>query len=512
MDYIIFSTTLTLTLLILFAIYYIGTAPEVKNFRDKIEVSELSIVTLQEKFLESSLGKLSRDLLYLKEYKLTQDYINASDLTRDNTKELLSDDLIHLMSYNPTYDQLRFISATGQELIRINNHPDGPVLVEDADLQNKAIRYYFTETMETTENSIYQSRLDLNIENGEIEIPIKPMIRFGVKLYDQNQNTFGILVINYNATELLSLFEEFSNKSEGETYLVDYEGHYLAGHETHNFSFMYDNASEGSYVSEYSEEWNAINQVVHNHDIVQFYDSHGLHTASEIAIDGSGTHQAHWYVISNVDKITTPYSSNESTLRVIFRGYLGGWIYIFPILLLSYTLTLVLRQRRLRLSEIQYMAQIDMMTKTYNREVGIRVINDQLEYARKNLMDYTVCFIDLNDLKLVNDTYGHESGDAYILKALEIIKLCFRESDELIRMGGDEFLIGMHASKSVVEKKWAKVIDMQETINQSGEIPYNISLSHGIASVHEDKLEDLNELIAFADRNMYDEKRRIKGK
>ena len=70
-------------------------------------------------------------------------------------------------------------------------------------LQDKSKCYYFQETVSLSEGEIFISPLDLNVEHGEIEQPLKPMIRLGTPLYNQQGKKSGILLLNYLAQNLL---------------------------------------------------------------------------------------------------------------------------------------------------------------------------------------------------------------------------------------------------------------------------------------------------------------------
>jgi hypothetical protein len=78
---------------------------------------------------------------------------------------------------NSAYDQIRFIDQNGQELLRVNR---GGVVVEASALQNKADRGYFLKTRQLPAGVMQLSEFDLNVENGKLEEPQKPMQRFAV--------------------------------------------------------------------------------------------------------------------------------------------------------------------------------------------------------------------------------------------------------------------------------------------------------------------------------------------
>lgn len=495
-----------------FGLYYVVKLPEITNYRNQVEVSEYSVVSLQKAYLTQRIDSVRYDLSYVKDMKLLTDLFETEE-------EALYEDLIvrlniefqNFITVNPEYSQLRYINSDGKEILRINQAHGEAEIIEETALQNKGDRYYFIETMALEINDIYQSRMDLNMENGVVEIPEKPTIRFAMKVQDQKGHDKGIVIINYDATSMLETFNSLSTNSVGNSYLVNSDGYYLAGHGEDDFSFMYPENGDTGFFVNFPAEWTHINDHVKEDELLQFYDLQHLHTAVDVVMGQGKTHEIHWYIISNISEDISPYMTAASPLSMVVKGYLGLWYLIIPILILSWSLTVVVTTRKLHLASITEMAEIDYLTGTFSRNAGLKVISSGLAYAQKNQMDYALCFIDLNDLKYVNDTFGHDAGDDYLKDTTLIVKSCFRGADQLIRMGGDEFLIGLNGNGDVIERNWLQVINKIEEINEKGDRSYTISLSHGVSSAYEDSIYDLDQLIVLADERMYKEKRKIKG-
>ena len=105
----------------------------------------------------------------------------------------------NLASARGFYDQIRFLDNTGKEVVRINYNDGNPAIVPQSQLQDKKDRYYFQEAIALAPEETYISPMDLNIEHGEIEVPLKPMIRFGTPVFNSNGHRQGIVLINYHA-------------------------------------------------------------------------------------------------------------------------------------------------------------------------------------------------------------------------------------------------------------------------------------------------------------------------
>lgn len=154
----------------------------------------------------------------------------------------------------------------------------------------------------------------------------------------------------------------------------------------------------------------------------------------------------------------------------------------------------------------------DQLTKAFNRRAGLAKLSRMLQYDnRRNLKRLSLCFVDINGLKDVNDQLGHKFGDELIFSIAECIRQEIREEDFIIRMGGDEFLVVLNGiDRQSAEKVWERIKRRYELINEHGQRRYVISVSHGIADTGSYERPDVELLIKNADDRMYDEKKYIK--
>jgi diguanylate cyclase (GGDEF)-like protein/PAS domain S-box-containing protein len=106
------------------------------------------------------------------------------------------------------YDQIRYLDEHGQEVIRVNHNDGKPAVVPDRELQNKAGRYFFRDTFSLDRDEVFVSPLDLNIEHDKIETPYKPMIRFGMPVFDSKGRKRGVVLLNYFGAQMLKHFRD----------------------------------------------------------------------------------------------------------------------------------------------------------------------------------------------------------------------------------------------------------------------------------------------------------------
>jgi diguanylate cyclase (GGDEF)-like protein len=153
----------------------------------------------------------------------------------------------------------------------------------------------------------------------------------------------------------------------------------------------------------------------------------------------------------------------------------------------------------------------DSLTKVYNRRSGLSKLNRMFQYGDRRQFSMSLCFIDINGLKQVNDELGHKYGDELIVSTVNTIRNTIREYDFIIRLGGDEFLIVFNGiGEDIAETIWSRILKGYETINQEENRPYLISVSHGIVEYNNKQKLGLDDLIREADEKMYLEKRMIK--
>ncbi|NFL59288.1 diguanylate cyclase [Clostridium botulinum] len=150
--------------------------------------------------------------------------------------------------------------------------------------------------------------------------------------------------------------------------------------------------------------------------------------------------------------------------------------------------------------QLESIAFYDELTGLYNRRCAML----SLEKLIKSNLEFSICFVDIDGLKYVNDILGHNEGDEYIKIIANIISNEFYDEDKVCRVGGDEFLILLpNCNESLALKRanelFEKVIYQAENIKKE----YVMSISYGVTHVNMNEDIDLTEIINLADKNMY---------
>jgi diguanylate cyclase (GGDEF)-like protein/PAS domain S-box-containing protein len=216
-------------------------------------------------------------ILTAKEPEFKQ-FINRPQQNKLDDLKALKEKLSNLASVKEDYEQIRWIDETGMERIRVNYKNNTASVTPNSELQNKADRYYFTDTMKFNIGEVYASPLDLNIEHNEIEVPYNPTIRFATPVADQHGNKKGIIIINFIGQKLINEIVTATDTYLNHTMLLNRNGYYLvSAHAENNWGFMF-NRDELTLAKSNPKTWANIKLS----DNGQFLDEEGLWTFSTV--------------------------------------------------------------------------------------------------------------------------------------------------------------------------------------------------------------------------------------
>ena len=166
-------------------------------------------------------------------------------------------------------------------------------------------------------------------------------------------------------------------------------------------------------------------------------------------------------------------------------------------------------ERKRAEAALQSLSLIDELTGLYNRRGFLAVTEQHVAAIRRDKKIPIVVYADLDGLKEINDSFGHHEGDRALAGAAEILKETFRSSDILARLGGDEFIvlaaITQDESAELLTSRLQEQFGISNTLNGR---PYDLSVSVGVAHFGDDDRYSIEELMAQADRAMYEDKRR----
>lgn len=256
-------------------------------------------------------------------------------------------------------------------------------------------------------------------------------------------------------------------------------------------TFLHDHA-EGKYcearIIHNPKHFNARNMSVHNYQLLK--KSGALDIKSTICTSIVIDNQIYGFI--NVDSLYQENVFKEED-KVVME-YLAGQLAIAIKNVLLFEKTL-------------FLSRYDGLTKVYHRHYFDELFENLYKRAKRYHESFCLCIMDLNNLKQINDIYGHLAGDMAIAHFAKILKENVRKSDLLGRYGGDEFIaVFLSSNYKNTEKKMRKIFKLlSKTPLKIHEHSFIINFSFGIASFPDDSIND-KELIRIADFKMYKNK------
>ena len=157
---------------------------------------------------------------------------------------------------------------------------------------------------------------------------------------------------------------------------------------------------------------------------------------------------------------------------------------------------------------MRHLSLTDELTGLHNRR-GFRALAERhFNAARHAQKGFLIAFIDLDGLKIINDSFGHKEGDRAIQAVADVLRQTFRATDVLARLGGDEFaVLAPDAPPESAEKLSSLLRKNLESHNARWKGPRPLEFSLGFAGFNGRNAESLDELMSRADAAMYTQKR-----
>lgn len=158
-------------------------------------------------------------------------------------------------------------------------------------------------------------------------------------------------------------------------------------------------------------------------------------------------------------------------------------------------------------NELIIRASTDVLTGVLNRRAGMDHMKLKLEMAQYEKKEFNLCFFDIDNLKLVNDKFGHLEGDFLITAVCQVIKEELKAEDTIFRYGGDEFMILFaNDSREDIKIICDRIEKKLKALSKNYHKPYDINISIGEFSYAPEMNLNLEQIIEIVDKNMYDTK------
>lgn len=332
-----------------------------------LQSSQRQHVTALGEGITADLQAIASDVMILAEGKalaalLDEDRPDAQ-VDRAEARAELGDEFRLFAARKGLYDQIRYIDDDGREIVRVNLGADGADLVSEENLQSKKDRYYFQNALALNRGKIYISPFDLNVENGRIEQPVKPTIRFATPVFDAAGRKRGVLVVNYLGRHLLDDLQRAAAGQTGSIMLLNADGYWLKGASPNEeWAFMYPQRRGQSFAAEHPLAWEEISARQQG----QLRNAQGLFTYATVRPIGNieqsvaPTESAagyHWKLVSHVSPEALAARSSRVLSSIL--SLLGGVAVLLALVSWLLGRSLVQqRDARRRLAERERLAAI----------------------------------------------------------------------------------------------------------------------------------------------------------
>lgn len=241
-----------------------------------LQQQELQRADEKSEFLADEIESVRSDVLYLSEQEALQRLLDG----HQGARRSLEVDYARFATRRSVYDQIRFLDTTGKEIIRVNFREGSAHIVGEDSLQTKADRYYYRNAVQLRPGEVFVSEFDLNVEHGEIERPLAPVLRLLTPVIDDAGNTRGLLALNYAGDHLLRTLKEPSRP--GLTLLINAAGQYIQG-PTPGDAWGWLLGHSHSFPEHFPVAWERIATDAHG----QFSTDEGMFTFRRVSLSNS---------------------------------------------------------------------------------------------------------------------------------------------------------------------------------------------------------------------------------
>lgn len=174
----------------------------------------------------------------------------------------------------------------------------------------------------------------------------------------------------------------------------------------------------------------------------------------------------------------------------------------------SSDLEVALEEVKLASDKLKLLAVVDDLTGLFNRRGFLTLAKQNIDLSRRNGSEVMLVFLDMDGLKLINDTYGHTSGDLAIQAMANILQKVFRKSDIIARLGGDEFtVLALDCNVTKYNLIMERMNGFIDDFNATSPHPFTLSVSSGAAPYTANNPLTVEELLKEADRELYKAKK-----
>lgn len=505
---------------------------------------------------QASIAEISADTIMLTQLPASQTVAsNPAGASAEPDKKLLAEIFGALLDAHPDYFQIRLIGVENHalELVRVDRDGERLSRVTGIDLQEKSHYPYVFNAWQLKRGEVHLSDITINHETGAHSGLGKPTLRVATPVVGQGGKVQALIVINL---DLNRMFERLKADlpSEYQLYLSNHWGDYLI-HPDSTLAFGFDqgrrvfiqdtfpqaadlikdkSASVVGKIESQQEAGNGLVAAFVRLPMVRYNEKHfvilGLSQPLENVV--SETSKLGWQSIQMIlalgaaavllavlvaRVVTGPLRAMAAAVRLFSKEQVvselpasrNDQIGLLAASLNEMQRTILANMRELDASRqaLKHLAQHDSLTGLPNRALFDDRLKQAMAHVRRTHTRIALLFIDLDEFKNINDSYGHHTGDLLLTAAAQRMQACVRDADTVGRLGGDEFVILL---TEIEQNQDALLVaeKIRSALNQIFELEGRnliISASIGVAMYPEHGNDELT-LAWSADAAMYQAK------
>lgn len=475
--------------------------------------SQENMIELEQTRARAELRDVFQDLYYLEGVaeSIVQENSFSDDFVFESTKFNSFFNLLGVLTLR--YESISLISPQGDELYKLSFDDGGNTSITVRDDLKKGGEDYYFQKLNSDSRSLYISRIKLAEKDGVITEPLSPKIRIGRGVEDKDGEIRAYLILNYKAGPLLDHIGDFEILPDEtfNTYLFNNEGYFISSPGNYlTFSFQYPEKKNQTLSKILPDVWLRLQMNPGG----TFSLDNNLYVHRRIEVQSLISKDSKYLTDNNLNErfLFLVYETPDTVLKSLSKEVLLSLLLPFLVTQIIILAVAVLGAKwisRLQRYEqkLLHFSSMDEMTGCMNRRTGRKILEKYLSLSRRRTSVLTVVYLDLNNLKSVNDKLGHREGDHYILTMVDLIKEQLRSSDFFIRMGGDEFLLILpDCCREEAIRIRKRVLVKEHKLNNAHIYPYSLGMSWGIIEVSSDQNITVTQILAEADKLMYEEK------